>query len=108
SGAVVLEKVYYSVGGGFVVGADGHAESAAAEPEARQPYPFDTGDELLARCDEHGLSVATLMLENEKALRPEPEVRARVLGLWAAMEACLRRGCEKEGILPGGLKVRRR
>jgi len=109
SGVVVLEKVYYSVGGGFVVGADGHAETAAAaEPEARQPYPFDTGDELLARCDEHGLSVSTLMLENEKALRPEPEVRARVLGIWAAMEACLRRGCEKEGILPGGLKVRRR
>jgi L-serine dehydratase len=48
------------------------------------------------------------MLENEKALRPEAEVRARLLRIWSAMEACIRRGCEREGILPGGLKVRRR
>jgi L-serine dehydratase len=110
AGAIVLEKVYYSVGGGFVVGADGAAEAAGtpAADAARIPYPFDTGAELLARCDDHGLSVSTLMLENEKALRAEPEVRARLGAIWTAMDACLRRGCEKEGILPGGLKVRRR
>jgi L-serine dehydratase len=110
AGAIVLEKVYYSVGGGFVVGADGAAEAAGtpAADAARIPYPFDTGAELLARCDDHGLSVSTLMLENEKALRAEPEVRARLAAIWTAMDACLRRGCEKEGILPGGLKVRRR
>jgi L-serine dehydratase len=110
SGAAVLEKIYYSVGGGFVVGADGGAE-AAGTPDAdaaRIPYPFDSGDQLLALCVEHGLSISTLMLENEKALRPEAEVRERLARIWTAMETCLRRGCEKEGILPGGLKVRRR
>jgi len=106
SGAVVAEKVYYSVGGGFVVGADGAPDAAAAPPSI--PYPFDSGDELLRLCTEHGLSVSTLMLENEKACRPEAEVRAGLLRVWQAMEACIRRGCEREGILPGGLKVRRR
>jgi L-serine dehydratase len=110
SGATVAEKIYYSVGGGFVVGADGSPE-AAGTPEAdaaRIPYPFDSGDQLLALCNDHGLSVSTLMLENEKALRPEAEVRARLLRIWTAMDGCIRRGCEREGILPGGLKVRRR
>jgi L-serine dehydratase len=110
AGEALLEKIYYSVGGGFVVGADGAPEAAPAAGVAggAMPYPFDSGDELLARCVEHGLSVSTLMLDNERALRPEAEVRAGLLRIWAAMEACIRRGCDREGILPGGLKVRRR
>jgi L-serine dehydratase len=107
AGAVVLERVYYSVGGGFVVDQSNPADdgSTAARP---LPYPFKTGAELLRLCREHGLSLSTLVLENEKALRPEREVRAGVMTLVQAMRDCVRRGCEREGILPGGLKVKRR
>jgi L-serine dehydratase len=108
AGDLVAEKVYYSVGGGFVIGSDGAPEEAGPAATVRMPHPFATGDALLARCAEHGLAISTLMLENEKALRAEAQVRAGLLAIWAAMEACIRRGCEREGILPGGLKVRRR
>src|SRR5574337_2130685 len=74
----------------------------------RVPYPFNTDDELLRNASEQGMSLSTLMLENEKAHQPESEVRRRVLEIWTAMDACVRRGCEREGILPGGLKVKRR
>ncbi|MCA9674095.1 MAG: L-serine ammonia-lyase [Kofleriaceae bacterium] len=103
---VVDQRVYYSVGGGFVVGADGVPDVGA--PGGAEPYPFGSGDELLAQCREHGLSVSTLMLANEQALRTEADVRDGLLGIWRAMDACIKRGCEREGILPGGLKVRRR
>jgi L-serine dehydratase len=108
---VLLEKIYYSVGGGFVVGSDGSPEAGGAggaQPSCRLPYPFASGDELLATCREHGLAISTLMLENEKTMRTEAQVRSGLLHIWAAMEACIKRGCEREGIMPGGLKVKRR
>jgi L-serine dehydratase len=99
-------RVYYSVGGGFVVDeAGGDLDGRPARPP---PYPFRTGAELLSLCQQQGLSISTLMLANESALRPEAEVRERLGRVWAAMQECVRRGCEREGILPGGLKVRRR
>jgi L-serine dehydratase len=101
-------RVYYSVGGGFVVNDDG-TPSPGTGPQGRNiPYPFKTGAELLALCQQHGLSISTLLLENEKALRPEAQVRAGLLRIWEVMQACVKRGCEREGILPGGLKVKRR
>ncbi len=106
AGTTLLERIYYSVGGGFVVD-ESNPEKADAGATA-VPYPFKTGAELLKQCKEHGLSLSTLVLENEKAFRPEAEVRAGVLKLVEAMRACVRRGCEREGILPGGLKVKRR
>jgi len=108
-GAVVLERVYYSVGGGFVIDHQGQPVGGtgdAAPPPV--PHPFDSGAELLALCTDRGLSISTLMLENERALRPESEVRTSLRRIADAMDACVRRGCEREGILPGGLKVRRR
>jgi L-serine dehydratase len=105
-GATLLERVYYSVGGGFVID-DANPERADAT-EVAIPYPFKTGAELLRLCKTHGLSLSTLVLENEKSWRAESEVRTRVLELVEAMRACVKRGCEREGILPGGLKVRRR
>ena len=108
SGAELASKVFYSVGGGFVVDERGAAEGASTQGSGEVPHPFATGAELLARCDEAGLSVSTLMLENERALRPEAEVRARALHVWSIMRDCVRRGIAREGILPGGLKVRRR
>ena len=105
-GSVLAEKIYYSVGGGFVVGADGVPDQAP--PPVAVPHPFSTGAELLAIADEHGLSISTIMLRNEAAVAPVAEVRARLAHIWDAMDASIRRGCEREGILPGGLKVRRR
>ena len=109
SGATLLERIYYSVGGGFVVdhvGAPADGSTPAEQVPAR--YPFNNAAELLVLADEHGMAISSLMLANECTRLGEPEVRERVLGLWGAMEACVRRGCEREGILPGGLKVKRR
>ncbi len=107
AGAALVEKIYYSVGGGFVIGADGVPVGAdSAAPTV--PMPFTSGADLLRLSSEHGLSISTLMLENEKVVRPEAEIRSRLLEIWAAMAASIQRGCEREGILPGGLKVKRR
>ena len=107
AGAVLLDKGYYSVGGGFVVG-EQHIETPLADDLPDFPYPFHSGVELLALSQEHGLSVSTLMLANEKCWRSEEEIREGCLSIWRTMQACVQRGCEREGILPGGLKVKRR
>jgi L-serine dehydratase len=104
-GEKIEERVYYSVGGGFVVGEQG-AEVGPARPPV--PHPFRSGAELLERCQSTGLSISTLMLENEAALRPRAAVHDGLLRIWEAMADCVKRGCEREGILPGGLKVKRR
>jgi L-serine dehydratase len=107
--AVIAERVYYSVGGGFVVDhAGAPADGSTPAEQVVVPYPFNSADELLRLSHEHGMSISTLMLENEQAHAPPDEVRRRVLQIWQAMDACVRRGCEREGILPGGLKVKRR
>jgi L-serine dehydratase len=109
AGDELMERTYYSVGGGFVVG---EATSTDAPPlpmhEENVPNPFTTATELLALCARRGASISTLMLENERTWRDEADVRRRLLAIWAAMQACVERGCEQEGILPGGLKVKRR
>ncbi len=106
---VIVERIYYSVGGGFVVDhAGAPADGSVPADQLSVPYPFNSGEELLRHSTEHGMAISTLMLENEKALAPETEVRQRLLAIWAAMDACVKRGCEREGILPGGLKVKRR
>ncbi|MEZ4363687.1 MAG: L-serine ammonia-lyase [Kofleriaceae bacterium] len=108
-GALLAERVYYSVGGGFVVDHVGSpAEGGAPAERPTVPYPFNNAAELLAQADNHGLAISSLMLANECAHSDEAEVRRGVLEIWAAMDACVRRGCEREGILPGGLKVKRR
>ncbi|MCQ4046598.1 L-serine ammonia-lyase [Streptantibioticus rubrisoli] len=107
-GAPVLEKTYYSVGGGFVVDEDAVGEDRIKLDDTVLKYPFRTGDELLRMSRETGLSIPALMLENEKAWRSEAEIRAGLLEIWQVMQDCVRRGMSREGILPGGLKVRRR
>ncbi|GHC45895.1 L-serine ammonia-lyase [Streptomyces flavofungini] len=113
-GALVLEKTYYSVGGGFVVDETVLSQEGAAGENPIVPddtvlkYPFRTGDELLRLSSETGLSISALMLENEKAWRTEDEIRSGLLDIWRVMQACVSRGMSREGILPGGLKVRRR
>jgi L-serine dehydratase len=109
AGTVLSERVYYSVGGGFVVDQQGApADGSTPAEQVEVPYPFNSAKELLELSAEHGMAISTLMLENEKALAPEDDVKRRVHEIWKAMDACVKRGCEREGILPGGLKVKRR
>ncbi|MFH9812578.1 L-serine ammonia-lyase [Streptomyces olivaceus] len=107
-GAEVLTKTYYSVGGGFVVDEDAVGADRIVLDDTVLKYPFRTGDELLRLTRETGLSVSALMLENERAWRDEDEIREGLLEIWRVMRACVERGMTREGILPGGLKVRRR
>ncbi|MET9822020.1 L-serine ammonia-lyase [Streptomyces sp. NPDC006349] len=107
-GAEVLTKTYYSVGGGFVVDEDAVGADRIVLDDTVLKYPFRTGDELLRLARETGLSISALMLENERAWRDENEIREGLLEIWRVMRACVERGMTREGILPGGLKVRRR
>ncbi|MBZ6212028.1 L-serine ammonia-lyase [Streptomyces olivaceus] len=107
-GSEVLTKTYYSVGGGFVVDEDAVGADRIVLDDTVLKYPFRTGDELLRLTRETGLSVSALMLENERAWRDEDEIREGLLEIWRVMRACVERGMTREGILPGGLKVRRR
>lgn len=104
-GKTLQERIYYSIGGGFLVGARGEDDRP---PRPSIPHPFRSGAELLELCQTTGLAISTLMMENEAALRPRQEVHDGLLEIWQAMAGCVKRGCEREGILPGGLKVKRR
>ncbi len=106
NGGALLERTSYSVGGGFVVDEEDIGRASVGGPAV--PLPFASAAELVQRCTERGTTPAGVMLENERALRPESEVRAGLLAIWRVMEACVERGCRTEGILPGGLKVPRR
>ncbi|MEV5104819.1 L-serine ammonia-lyase [Streptomyces massasporeus] len=108
SGAELLTKTYYSVGGGFVVDEDAVGADRIKLDDTVLKYPFRTGDELLRLTEETGLSISALMLENERAWRSEEEIREGLLEIWQVMRDCVARGLSQEGILPGGLKVRRR
>ncbi|MFG2951202.1 L-serine ammonia-lyase [Streptomyces adustus] len=108
SGAELLTKTYYSVGGGFVVDEEAVGADRIKLDDTVLKYPFRTGDELLRLTRETGLSISSLMLENERAWRTEEEIRTGLLEIWRTMQACVSRGMSREGILPGGLRVRRR
>ncbi len=111
-GKVLAERTYYSVGGGFVVSeevaADGQRQKVIAPDATQLPIPFRTGDELLQRCREHGLSIAGVMRVNERYWRSNEEVHRGLMHIWSVMQGCVERGCRTEGTLPGGFKVTRR
>jgi L-serine dehydratase len=108
SGAELAARIYYSVGGGFVVD-ESAAGAGRIKPDDRQlPYPFSTAAELLELTERTGLPISGVMLANETAWRPEEETRAGLLERWRVMAECVRRGCATGGTLPGGLKVGRR
>ncbi|QSZ52493.1 L-serine ammonia-lyase [Paenarthrobacter sp. AT5] len=108
TGTVLRERSYYSIGGGFVVDGDVTGTEKIVPDTTVLPYPFTTGDELLAICEREGKSISDIMLANELVWRSEEEVRERLLRIWAVMRECVDNGCSAEGILPGGLSVRRR
>ncbi|MCO5130143.1 MAG: L-serine ammonia-lyase [Xanthobacteraceae bacterium] len=111
-GAVLAERCYFSVGGGFVT--EGGAPAViAGSVDLAWPYPFRTGDELVAVAQSNGISIAQLMMANERVWRSEAEVRAGLLRIWRVMQDGVRRGFgldgeEPEDCLPGGLGIRRR
>ena len=108
SGKSLLEKIYYSVGGGFIVDETAAGADRVIQDPTVVSHAFTSAKELLSLCDTEGLCISTLMLENEKAWRGEQEIREELKGIWQVMQACVERGCHREGILPGGMKVKRR
>lgn len=106
-----MEETYYSVGGGFVVTARELSDPPdlhAAKTEAGFPFPFGNAVEMLQMGTRSGLSIAQMKWHNECVLTPEAKLKDRVEGIWRAMNACIDRGLVQDGILPGGLSVRRR
>ena len=112
AGAPLAERVYYSVGGGFVLSdeaaADGTRHKTIAPDTTVLPHPFHSGAELLARTRELGCDIAGVMRRNERHWRSDAEIDAGLLRLWQVMQDCVARGGAADGVLPGGFKVRRR
>jgi L-serine dehydratase len=100
-----VSETYYSVGGGFVV-KEGEKKSSAGDIQL--PFPINTSNDLLHWCMKTGMSINEVVMENENAWRSEKQTREGLLNIWKVMSECIYRGCHTEGILPGGLNVRRR
>ncbi|WP_017623821.1 L-serine ammonia-lyase [Nocardiopsis chromatogenes] len=107
-GRTVERREYYSVGGGFVLDQDEAGRPVLVEDATPVPHPFRTGEELLALTRRTGLPVSGVMMANECVRRTEPQVREGLLHIWSVMRECVDRGMSAEGVLPGGLRVRRR
>ena len=108
AGLQLRSREYYSVGGGFVVEEQAAGADRLVEDQQVLTYPFTTSRQLLEQCSQHNLSISQLMLANEAAWRPEAETRSALLNIWQVMQDCVSAGCRHEGIMPGGLKVKRR
>lgn len=113
-GRLLMAKTYYSIGGGSVL------EESELQPKGENgmngfpptlqsvPFPFSTAGEMLELGSEHDLSIAEMKRANELSYIDEKELDDQLDNLWQVMEECLKQGLEKEGILPGGIGVRRR
>ncbi|MFS2317669.1 L-serine ammonia-lyase [Maricaulis sp. D1M11] len=107
-GETLDEQIWYSIGGGFVINEEEAGRNSAADVKEGEPFPFDSAEELKAIGEREGLSIHRIMLNNECAFMDETEIRAGIARLWETMEACIDRGLREDGILPGGLNVKRR
>ncbi len=111
-GAELASGTYYSVGGGFVVSDEpapgGGTEKKIVPDLTVLPHPFRSGDELLALCEREKTSIAGIMRRNERRWRGDAEIDEGLLRIWRVMQACVKRGCDTPGVLPGGYKVKRR
>ena len=107
-GALIIDKTYFSVGGGFVVEKT-EMDMVRIVPEASTlPYPFENGEDLLRLCEQTGQPVSQLMLANERVWQDEESIHQGLMNIWQAMQDCVARGCRTEGLLPGKLRVQRR
>jgi L-serine dehydratase len=100
-----IAETYYSIGGGFV---KKEGEVPAASKIVQLPFPINTSEDLLHWCRKTGMSINEVVMENENAWRPEQETVKGLLRIWEVMRECAWRGCHTEGVLPGGLEVKRR
>ncbi len=100
-----VAETYYSIGGGFVVN---EGEQGGGTNMVQLPFPVNTAAELMHWCRTTGMAVSEVVMENEHAWRTETATRAGVLNIWRAMKECIYRGCHTQGMLPGGLHVKRR
>jgi len=111
-GAELLNRIYYSVGGGFVVSGeiahDGNKQKVIAPDTTVLAHPFHSGVDLLVLAKQQSCSIAELMRRNERHWRTDAEIDAGLLKIWGVMQACVVRGCATDGVLPGGFKVKRR
>ncbi|WP_279477956.1 L-serine ammonia-lyase [Aureimonas sp. SK2] len=112
TGRLLLRRVYYSIGGGFVVDEEELARKEIGAPAHDDappvPHPFRSAAEMLRMADRTGLSIAEMQRENELVFLPARELDARLDAVAGAMEDCVKRGIRQDGIMPGGLKIRRR
>ncbi|MEM9945775.1 MAG: L-serine ammonia-lyase [Cyanobacteria bacterium P01_D01_bin.36] len=108
AGKVLRDRTYYSVGGGFVVDQQAASIDRLQLHRSSVPYAYTTAAQLLNHCQQAGLSISQVVLANELTWRTEAEIRADLLQIWQVMQACVLRGCQTDGILPGGLRVKRR
>ncbi len=108
AGLQLRSREYYSVGGGFVVDEQAAGSDRIVEDATVLAYPFHSATGLLDHCAAQDMSISQLMLANEAAWRPEAETRDGLLRIWQIMQDCVDAGCRTEGVMPGGLKVRRR
>lgn len=102
------EATYFSIGGGFVVKEERENAKKKQIIKCAFPYPIQTADELLAYCNEQEKKISEIVYENEKSMRDEVTIHNDLLKIWNTMLECIYIGCHTEGILPGGLQVRRR
>lgn len=107
-GDVILQQTYYSIGGGFVLTAPELAAGTAARPRVPVPWPFQTGAEMLRMAAESGLDIAGMKRANERVFRSAAELDTGLGRIWDTMSDCIDRGLAAGGVLPGGLRVRRR
>lgn len=103
---LIISQVYYSIGGGFITTAEEF--NSTTEDSNPPPYPFSTAEELLTLCKDNGLTIAELMLANEKTWRSEEDICTGILAIAKVMDECIASGCKHEGTLPGGLNLKRR
>lgn len=105
-GNLLLNQVYYSIGGGFITTEEDFAQNTADSNPP--PYPFSTGDQLLKLCQKNNLTIAELMLANEQTWRSTEEIHRGILAIARVMDECIANGCKHDGVLPGGLNLKRR
>ncbi|WP_392566824.1 L-serine ammonia-lyase [Utexia brackfieldae] len=104
--ALVLQKTYYSVGGGKIVKEEDFG--VQSNETVQVPFPFSSAEKLLAYCSENALSISSIVMKNELTMHSYEEIEAYFTRVGNTMEACIRRGMNTEGLLPGPLKVPRR
>jgi L-serine dehydratase len=105
---VLCRATFYSVGGGFIVDETASGTDRIKQDDTVLPYPFLSAVNLLIHCANHDMRISDIMMENEKVWRDEEEIRTGLLRIWKVMKTCVNNGCRNEGILPGGMKVKRR